>query len=98
MRALSLVDTALLGLYARSANLPLHKYLGALQPDSVAAYASGGYYLDGKTPDALAAEMAYYVSLGFKAVKMKIGRLSPREEEDRVRAVRERIGPDIALM
>jgi L-alanine-DL-glutamate epimerase-like enolase superfamily enzyme len=98
MRALSILDTALWDLNARSVNLPLHKYLGASQSDSVAAYASGGYYLEGKTPDDLAAEMAHYVSLGFKAVKMKIGRLSPREEEDRVRAVRERIGPDIALM
>jgi L-alanine-DL-glutamate epimerase-like enolase superfamily enzyme len=76
----------------------LHKYLGAFQADSVAAYASGGYYLEGKSPGDLAAEMAGYVALGFKAVKMKIGRLSPREEEDRVKAVRERIGPDILLM
>jgi L-alanine-DL-glutamate epimerase-like enolase superfamily enzyme len=98
MRALSILDTAIWDLNARAAGLPLHKYMGASQADSVNAYASGGYYLEGKTPDDLAAEMAHYVALGFKAVKMKIGRLSPREEEDRVRAVRERIGPDIALM
>jgi len=98
MRALSILDTALWDLNARCANLPLHKYLGAFQADSVAAYASGGYYLEGKSPDDLADEMARYVSLGFKAVKMKIGRLSPCEEEDRVKAVRERIGPDILLM
>jgi L-alanine-DL-glutamate epimerase-like enolase superfamily enzyme len=98
MRALSILDTALWDLNARSAGLPLHRYLGAFQSDGVAAYASGGYYLEGKSPDDLAAEMARYVSLGFKAVKMKIGRLSPREEEDRVKAVRERIGPDILLM
>jgi len=98
MRSLSILDTALWDLNARAANLPLHKFLGASQGDSVPAYASGGYYLEGKTPDDLAAEMAGYVSLGFKAVKIKIGRLSAHEEEDRVRAVRERIGPDIALM
>jgi len=98
MRALSILDVALWDMNARSAKLPLHKYLGVSQADSVAAYASGGYYLEGKSPDDLAAEMAHYVSVGFKAVKMKIGRQSPREEEDRVRAVRERIGPDIALM
>jgi len=98
MRALSILDTALWDLNARCANLPLHKYLGAFQADSVAAYASGGYYLEGKSPDDLADEMARYVSLGFKAVKMKIGRLSPAGEEDRVKAARERIGPDIHLM
>jgi L-alanine-DL-glutamate epimerase-like enolase superfamily enzyme len=98
MRALSILDTALWDLNARAAGLPLHKYMGASKTDGITAYASGGYYLEGKTPDDLAAEMAHYVSLGFKAVKMKTGRLSPREEEDRVRAVRERIGPDIDLM
>jgi L-alanine-DL-glutamate epimerase-like enolase superfamily enzyme len=98
MRALSMLDTALWDLNARGANLPLHKYMGASRADSVPAYASGGYYLDGKTADDLAAEMARHVSRGFKAVKMKIGRLPPGGEEDRVRAVRERIGPDIALM
>jgi L-alanine-DL-glutamate epimerase-like enolase superfamily enzyme len=98
MRGLSILDTALWDLNARRAHLPLHKYLGAAEADSVAAYASGGYYLEGKTPDDLAAEMARYVSLGFRAVKMKIGRLSPEKEEDRIRAVRERIGPNVALM
>jgi len=98
MRALSILDTALWDLNARSANLPLHKFLGAFQADHVAAYASGGYYLEGKSPDDLAAEMAGYAALGFKAVKMKIGRLSPGQEEDRVKAVRDRIGPDILLM
>ena len=98
MRALSILDMALWDMNARAVGLPLHKYMGASQADSVAAYASGGYYLEGKTPDDLAAEFANYVSQGFKAVKMKIGRLPPGKEEDRVRAVRERIGPDIALM
>lgn len=98
MRALSSLDTALWDLNAREVGLALHKYLGAFEPDSVAAYASGGYYLEGKTVDDLACEMAHYVSMGFKSVKMKIGRLPAHAEENRVRAVRERIGFDIALM
>ena len=52
------------------------------------AYASGGYYLAGKTPKKLGEEMASYVKAGFKAVKMKVGRLSPQEEEARVQAPR----------
>ena len=74
MRAISILDTALWDLNARTAGLPLHKYLGAVNADKVPAYASGGYYVEGKTPDDLAAEMAHYVSLGFKAVKLKTGR------------------------
>ena len=70
MRALSILDTALWDLNARSAKLPLHKYLGASEANGVAAYASGGYYLEGKTPDDLADEMAGRVSQGFKAVRV----------------------------
>ncbi|HEV7801374.1 MAG TPA: mandelate racemase/muconate lactonizing enzyme family protein [Burkholderiales bacterium] len=98
MRALSAIDIAIWDLNARTAKLPLYRYLGAVVEDRVPAYASGGYYLPGKTPDKLGEELAGYVKDGFKAVKIKTGRLSPREEEDRIRAAREAIGPDVLLM
>jgi L-alanine-DL-glutamate epimerase-like enolase superfamily enzyme len=98
MRAISILDTALWDLNARSAKLPLYKYLGSFVHDRVPAYASGGYYLEGKTPKKLGKEMAGYVKAGFKAVKMKVGRLSPREEAERVKAAREAVGPDVHLM
>lgn len=98
MRGISILDNALWDLNARSAGLPLHLYLGAVVNDRVPAYASGGYYLAGKTPAKLGKEMESYLKLGFKAVKMKVGRLSPREEEARVKAARLAIGPDILLM
>jgi L-alanine-DL-glutamate epimerase-like enolase superfamily enzyme len=98
MRALSILDTALWDLNARTAKLPLYQYLGAYVVDRVPAYASGGYYLPDKTPDILGEELAGYVAAGFKAVKMKVGRLSPSEEEDRIEAAREAIGADIHLM
>lgn len=98
MRALSILDTAIWDLNARSSKLPLHHYLGAMVDDKVPAYASGGYYVDGKTAAMLGEEMEGYARQGFTAVKMKTGRLSPREEEERVRAAREAIGPDVLLM
>lgn len=98
MRALSILDIALWDRNARAVGLPLHQYLGAFRSGTVPAYASGGYYLDGKTPAMLGEEMASYVALGFRAVKMKVGLLGPQEEEDRIRAAREAIGPDVLLM
>ncbi|MDP2242077.1 MAG: mandelate racemase/muconate lactonizing enzyme family protein [Burkholderiales bacterium] len=98
MRGISILDTALWDLNAHTAKLPLHLYLGANVTERVPAYASGGYYLAGKTPKKLGDEMASYVKAGFKAVKMKVGRLSPAEEEARVRAAREAVGPDVHLM
>lgn len=98
MRSLSAIDIALWDLNARSAKLPLHRYLGASAKDRVPAYASGGYYLPGKTPEALAEEMAGHVRDGFKAVKMKVGLESVANERKRIAAVREAIGDDVRLM
>ena len=97
MRGISILDTALWDLNARSVGLPLHQYLGSVVDDRVPAYASGGYYLEGKTPAKLGHEMESYVKQGFKAVKMKVGRLSPAQEEARVKAARKAIGGDILL-
>ncbi|CDY77180.1 Muconate cycloisomerase [Caballeronia glathei] len=98
MRALSIIDIALWDRNARAAGLPLSRYIGATSADRVPAYASGGYYVDGKTPGHLGEEMASYVALGFRAVKMKVGRLDPRAEEARVKAARAAIGDDVLLM
>ncbi|TDN70828.1 mandelate racemase/muconate lactonizing enzyme family protein [Paraburkholderia sp. BL10I2N1] len=98
MRALSILDIALWDRNARAAGLPLSRYLGGTSAATVPAYASGGYYLEGKTPEHLGEEMAGYVALGFRAVKMKVGRLDPRSEEARIRAARQAIGDDVLLM
>jgi L-alanine-DL-glutamate epimerase-like enolase superfamily enzyme len=98
MRAISILDCALWDLNSRAAKVPLYQYLGAAVDRAVPAYASGGYYLAGKTPKKLGREMADYAKAGFRAVKMKVGRLSPKEEEARVRAARDAIGPEVELM
>jgi L-alanine-DL-glutamate epimerase-like enolase superfamily enzyme len=98
MRAISALDLALWDRNARVAGLPLYKYLGAFRNGAVPSYASGGYYLEDKTPHMLAEEMAGYVDLGFAAVKMKVGQLDLPSEEERVAAVREAIGPEVLLM
>ncbi len=98
MRAISICDTALWDRNAKAAGLPLYKMLGAHAEGSVPAYASGGYYLDGKTPEMLGEEVANYVKLGFDAVKIKVGRPGLRDEEARIAAAREAIGDDVHLM
>jgi L-alanine-DL-glutamate epimerase-like enolase superfamily enzyme len=97
MRGLSALDIALWDRNARAAKVSLHRHLGA-RTDKVHAYASGGYYVDGKGPEHLAEEVAAYVKAGFDAVKIKVGRYGLAEETARIRAAREAIGPDILLM
>jgi len=98
MRAISILDNAIWDLNAKSAGLPLYRYLGAAAKDTVPAYASGGYYVEGKTNEGLAAELAGYVAQGFDAVKVKVGQGDPRSEGERLRVAREAIGPDVLLM
>jgi len=53
MRALSIIDIAMWDRNARAAGLPLSRYLGGTSSATVPAYASGGYYIEGKTPEHL---------------------------------------------
>lgn len=96
MRALSALDIAMWDIMAKVAGQPLYHLLGGYR-DQVPAYASGGYYREGKGLDGLAAEMSRYMDMGFTSVKMKIGRLSPRQDAERVRVAREVVGPHVQL-
>src|SRR5262249_28415332 len=59
----------------------------------------GGYYLPGKTPEMLGAEVAAWVEAGYKAVKIKVGRYAdPEAERARIAAARAAAGPDVLLM
>lgn len=98
MRVLSAIDIALWDHNARAVGLPLHRYLGAYRDDRVPAYASGGYYKDGKSAQDLADEAQAYVDQGFRALKIKVGRGDVKSEEQRIAAVRDAIGSDILLM
>ena len=70
--------------------------IGACRP-AVPTYASGGLWL-GSSIDALQKEARSFVERGFRAMKTRVGPTDPERMVARVAAVREAIGPDIALM
>ena len=98
MRAISAIDIALWDLRAKDANVSLCYLLGTNRNDRVPAYASGGVYMDGKTVADLAKEVAGYAELGYRAVKIKVGGLSLKEDVVRVKACREAIGCEVQLL
>ncbi|MBM3956984.1 MAG: mandelate racemase/muconate lactonizing enzyme family protein [Gemmatimonadetes bacterium] len=97
LRAISAIDIALWDLMAKEAGLPLYRLLGACREETVPAYASGGYFKPGKTVQDLADEVRGYADRGFRAVKIKIGRVPVDEDVARIRACREAIGPNVQL-
>ena len=96
LRAISAVDIALWDLAGKRAAIPLYRLLGGYQVE-VPAYASGGYYMEGKGPDGLAREMERYLRAGFTSVKIKVGGALIEEDVARVKAARDAIGPSVRL-
>lgn len=95
--AMGAVDIAVWDIIGKALNRPVCEVLG-LFTERIRVYAAGGYYEEGKGVKELVKEMEGYVSEGFRAVKMKIGGESMPLDTERVRAVREAIGPDINLL
>ena len=94
--ALSGLDMAIWDARARAAGLPLATLLGG-SPGPVRAYNTNGLWL---IPlDKLAAEAKELVAEGgFKAIKMRLGRPTLREDIEAIRIVRDAVGDHIQLM
>jgi L-alanine-DL-glutamate epimerase-like enolase superfamily enzyme len=97
MNGISAIDIALYDRNAKACNLPLHQFLGGTSKP-IPAYASGGYYAKGKGLEELRAEIQGWKDQGFKAIKVKTGMLSIKEEEARMEVIRDVIGDDVYLM
>lgn len=93
--AISAIDIALWDLAGKRAGEPWWRLLGG-HSKRVRAYA-GGVDLQ-LEPDQLVEQTGGFLDMGFRAIKMKVGRESLEEDVARVAAVRDRLGPDIPLM
>ena len=98
IEGLSGIDIALWDIKGKHFGVPAHQLLGGRVRSEVQAYATGLYRRKSGDPlHYLAEEAAGYVAEGFKAVKLKVG-FGVEEDAAVTRAVREAIGPGIALM
>lgn len=96
-QVISALDIALWDLIGKATGRSIHRLLGGYR-DRIPAYIAGGYYEEGKGLRELAQEMEENLKLGARAVKMKVGAVPIPEDVERVRVVREAIGPDISLL
>jgi L-alanine-DL-glutamate epimerase-like enolase superfamily enzyme len=73
MQAISGIDIALWDIVGQATRTPIYRLLGAYR-DRVPSYASAGFYRHQKDTAALAEEVRGYRELGYRAVKIKVGR------------------------
>ena len=96
-RIIDAIDLALWDIKGKAAGKSVHQLLGGYA-DRVPVYVAGGYYEDGKGLKELAQEVEDSLSIGAKAVKMKVGGAPINEDVERVRVVRESVGRDVKVM
>lgn len=93
--AISAVDIALWDLRGRALNQPLWQMAGGTGK-TCKAY-GGGIDLAFPLPKLLS-HVQGYLDAGLNGVKIKVGQPTEAEDVERIRAVREQIGPDAAFM
>jgi mandelate racemase len=93
--AIAGIDAAAWDAFAQAHGQPLVRLLGAA-PRPIAAYNSNGL---GLLPlKDLAREARELLDGGFRAIKLRMGRASARDDLQALKAVKKEIGPDITLM
>ncbi len=93
--AVAPLDIAIWDLLGKAVGRPLFELLGGCR-ERIPVYGSGINFHLGV--DDLLKQMQGFLDQGYRAVKMKIGKPDPDEDVERVRAVRQLIGPKVALM
>jgi L-alanine-DL-glutamate epimerase-like enolase superfamily enzyme len=93
--AMSGIDMALWDIRGKAAGMPLYKLLGGSRK-GIPAYA-GGVSLGYQPPEQLVDEIRKNLSLGYKAVKLRVGDTVKRDLE-RIRAVRKAFGDDLVIL
>jgi len=97
--AISAIDIALWDIKGKALKLPVYKLLGGAYRTRAKAYVTGLYEPQGVASivDSLVEEAIGYREAGFRGMKLKVGYGLERDAAY-VRAIRDAIGDDIALM
>jgi D-galactarolactone cycloisomerase len=103
IEAISAIDIALWDISGKAAKLPIWKMLGGRFRDRVTAYATGCYYPDNfadmrEVLQGLEKEASSYANSGFQFLKIKIGLLRLADDIERLRVIRETVGPNLGLL
>lgn len=93
--ALGAINIAQWDAWGKTLGAPVWKLLGACH-ERVPLYGSGGWL--SYSMDELIEEVTSYARRGFRAVKIKVGSTKPEADIERLRKVREAVGPTVRIM
>jgi D-arabinonate dehydratase len=96
MQAIAAVDIAQWDALGKALELPVYRLLGGFR-DRVPIIAIGGYYQKGKGWPEFREELLHYQKMGMAGMKLKVGRLTPSEDAERVRFAREVVGESFMI-
>jgi L-Ala-D/L-Glu epimerase len=92
------VEMALLDLQGQALGVPVYQLLGGREPEAPARGIRLKFVVGAVEPGLAAQRARRMVERGWRAIKVKVGRdPHPQADVDRLRAVREAIGPDVWL-
>jgi len=94
IEAISGVDIALWDIIGKATKLPVHRLLGGRHVGQLKAYATA---LTFKERGELIKDAERFLDIGFKAMKLKIGR-GPKVDVENMKAVREVVGDEVLVM
>jgi L-alanine-DL-glutamate epimerase-like enolase superfamily enzyme len=94
--ALSALDVALWDAKAKLFDAPLHAVLGTAQRE-LPAYASDGCWLTADLDEAVE-QAAGFAAEGFRAIKVRAGRMDAEEDLAVLEAIRRTVGDDVDLL
>jgi L-alanine-DL-glutamate epimerase-like enolase superfamily enzyme len=89
------INLAMWDAWARTLGQPVWRLFG-VHRDRVPLYGSGGWL--SYPIDELVDEVTRYAARGFRAVKIKVGLPEPERDLERLRKVREAVGPHVRIM
>ncbi|EKN63446.1 mandelate racemase/muconate lactonizing enzyme family protein [Schinkia azotoformans] len=95
--ALSGIDLALWDIIGKACNQSVSKLLGGQSRNKIMAYASTGYLSETSSLKELSDQIENAMELGFKAVKIKIGK-SPESDRERVKLTRQITGEGVLIL
>jgi L-alanine-DL-glutamate epimerase-like enolase superfamily enzyme len=94
--AVSAIETACWDILGKEQGVPVYQLLGGLVRDKIAVYASDVYWEE--NPRSMASNAERIAKQGIKTIKIHLGCQSPEKEVERVRVIREVLGPEVSLM